>query len=107
MKKTIIYTLISASLILSSCGASKLESGTKQLRLGMSQQEVISTLGKNYKVMGAVATPDGEMETWSYSDPNIMEEQNKRIIVNIMDGRLVEWYREYIPLPPNKKKNNP
>lgn len=100
MKKGIICGFI-CLLTLLACGTSRLESGVKELELGMTKHEVISTLGKSYYIKGAAVTPEGNIETWSYSDPNVLESQSKRIIVNFADGRLVEWYREYIPTPPS------
>lgn len=103
MKKIIILA-IGCSLILASC-ASTMETGLKRIELGMTKNEVKSLLGKNYTILGAAVTHDGNMETWSYKDPNVMAEQNKRIIVNFNDDRLVEWHQEYIPVPP--KSNSP
>lgn len=93
-------------LLLSACGSTKLESGLKQIELGMTKQEVSSILGKKYTIMGSGTTPDGNMETWCYTDPNLLESNNKKIIVNFLDGRLDEWHREYIPTPPSVNNNN-
>ena len=94
MKKIIFFTLVSI-VLLSSCGATKLESGLQRIELGMTKQEIVSILGRSYIIMGAGATPDGDVETWSYHDPNVMEDPDKRIIVTFLDGRLDEWHREY------------
>lgn len=105
MKKGIICGLI-CLLALSACGTSKLESGVKELGLGMTKHEVISTLGKNYEVIGAAVTPDGNIETWKYSSWNAMTNETKKFIINFADGRLVEWHREYTPLPPSNPEHN-
>lgn len=98
--KNIIFCSILFILVLASCGSTKLESGLQKIEIGMTKEQVISILGKSYIIMGAGSSPDGNLETWSYSDPNVMEDPNKRIIVNFLDGRLDEWHREYLPPKP-------
>lgn len=105
MKKAIYFFIFSIAIFFS-CGTTKLESNLQRIELGMTKQEVSSILGKNYTIMGSGRTPDGNIETWSYTDPNIMESDNKKIIVNFLDGRLDEWHREYIPTPPAKREND-
>lgn len=108
MKKRIIqlFTLI-CLVILTSCGATKFETGLKQLQLGMSKQEVVATLGNKYKILGAGTTPEGNLETWRYIEPNLVHgESHEQIIVNFLNGRLDEWHREFLPPPLPKTNSN-
>lgn len=87
--KRILYTSI-LILVLVSCGTMNLTSKMKQVEIGMTKQELVSKLGKSYNPKGAVKTPDGTLETISYYD-NITGES---YVLNLLNGKLVEWYNE-------------
>lgn len=98
MKNRLFYLLLVLCItLLTSCVTTRFESGLQRIELGMTKQQVIHNLGNSYIIMGAVNTPDGIIETWKYSDPNLLESPNKRIIVNFLNDRLDEWHRDYIP----------
>lgn len=109
MKKKLFYTLI-ISLVLTACGATKLESNVKQIELGQTKQQVVNILGNKHEIVGATATPDGSLETWIFTDPNFLSQvqikDTKRYILNFLDGRLVEWHSEVKSVPPAKRSHD-
>lgn len=93
MKKIIRYNLLAFILTcvisLSSCGTWNLSSKMKQLELGMTKQEVIHILGNNYSTIGAIATPDGNLETVFYTGDGVTSGD---YTVRYLDGKLFEWF---------------
>ena len=109
MKKRLFRSLlcIFSIVLLFSCITTKLESGLQKLELGMTKQNVISVLGKGYKILGSGTTPDGDLETWIYTDGNVIAgSTSERIVLNFLDGRLDEWHREYLPPKPAPEPRN-
>jgi len=85
-------------LSFSSCGTMHLGSKLKNVEIGMTKKEVINILGNNYDIVAARDTPDGPFEVLRYYNATI--DGGIPYIVNFLDGRLVEWYRE-TSLPPH------
>jgi len=86
--------ILTCALSFTSCGATfNMGSRLKKLEIGMTKSEVIKILGNSYDVVGARETPDGTIEIWRYTGVN-MSDGNPTYIVNILNGRLVEWFAE-------------
>ncbi|HCO66484.1 MAG TPA: hypothetical protein DIT04_01835 [Dysgonomonas sp.] len=95
MKKVKFLTLVLmlvVSFSFSSCGTTNLGSKLKRIEIGMTKREVIDILGNTYDVIGARDTPDGALETLRYT--NITVDGPIPYIVNFLDGKLVEWFKE-------------
>lgn len=92
MKKTILSKILATGIILvaflSSCGVWNLDSKMKNLELGMTKQEVVNRIGAGYTSLGAISTPDGNLETVRYQG----SEFDRDYVVRFLDGRLVEWF---------------
>ncbi len=86
--------ILFCALSFSSCGTMNLGTKLKSVEIGMTKNEVTSILGNSYDVVAARDTPDGALEVWRYH--NVTMEGAIPYIVNFLDGRLVEWFREPI-----------
>ena len=80
--------ILFTALFLSSCGVWSLDSKVKQLRLGMTKQEVVSVLGARYTHLEAIAVPEGDLETIAYSD-NLY---GNSYTIRFLNNKLVEWF---------------
>lgn len=69
----------------------------QNIKIGMTKDEVVSTMGKTYKVMEAKQTTDGYREVLGYVDW-----QNGIYRLRLLNGKLTEW--DYI-LPPVHRHN--
>ena len=95
MKKIKIFVALAiliCSFSLSSCGTMGLGTKLKKIEIGMNKEEVTNILGTNYDVVAARETPDGALEVLRYV--NFTVDGYIPYIVNFLNGRLVEWYRE-------------
>lgn len=95
MKKVkFIVTLLILTCVFtfSSCGTMSLGTKLKNVEIGMTKKEVISVLGSSYDVVAARDTPDGTLEVWRYN--NVTIDGPIPYIVNFLDGRLVEWFKQ-------------
>ena len=90
--------VLSCALSFSSCGTMNLGTKLKSVEIGMTKQEVRNILGNGYDVVAARDTPDGALEVWRYYNATI--DGSIPYIVNFLDGKLVEWYKE-VPHPPH------
>lgn len=91
MKKILIAIVLAFTI--TACGTANLGSKMKNVEIGMTKTQLASALGNSYDTLSAVKTPEGTLETRRYwgalSDYNY--------IVNLLDGKVVEWYQESIP----------
>lgn len=88
------FTILLCCVLFISCMTTKYQSGISKLELGMTKQEVVSILGKNYTPLGAFTSPDGNVETWSYREENVMFGDQSSVIINFLNNRVDEWHRE-------------
>jgi len=78
-------TGLGAVVLLSAC--STMSDRTQDLSLGMSKQQVIKVLGKDFTTVGAQASSvNGQVEVLSYKDDN-----DGDVLVYFRDGKLVQW----------------
>ncbi|NDW17737.1 hypothetical protein D0T53_02255 [Dysgonomonas sp. 216] len=92
------------SFILASCGPS-LQSGVKDVQLGMKKQDVIGKLGKDYKVMTMTKTEQGNLEVLRYTTYTYVDDKGERKAIpssynylHFLDGVLIEMnYEEERP----------
>lgn len=74
-----------AALLLVGCAS--LDSRTQRLNLGMTKDQTVSLLGKDYKTVGARETADaGKAEVIRYDDPKYGE-----LLLYFRDNKLVQW----------------
>ncbi len=96
MRKKLNYILASSIflvVLLSSCSitsTSVLNKKMEAVKPGMSQEEVVSILGKNYTNDRMTETPEGILSTIFYAEGSVVY-----YYFYFMDNRLVEWVREY------------
>lgn len=96
------------ALALASCGSSSssIPRRAKAVELGMARQEVIAIMGKNYQPEGQASLPDRNTELISYLD-----NENKSPVAiyffRFKNGKLVEWYKEHLHIPPDPKSTIP
>lgn len=86
MKKLFFILVISLSII--SCETTNLVNKTKRLKLGMTKKELILLMGKDFKIVSASRTPDGDLEVISY---NIISEESNYIMY-LLNGKLDRWH---------------
>lgn len=68
-KKLLLFSFM--LLLLTACGVGSMISADKNIRkveLGMSKREVVSIMGKDYRVLGATVTDKGPIETIGYDN---------------------------------------
>ncbi|MCC8173107.1 MAG: hypothetical protein LIO65_01560, partial [Odoribacter sp.] len=71
------------------------DSNIKKVELEMNKQEVIDIMGKNYEVLGAEKTPNGELIEKIGYKPNQLE----RYVLIFKNGKLTIWNKEQIYTP--------
>lgn len=109
MKMGRMICAIIAICLMTSCGAFKdawnLDKNIKEVELGMSKKKVTSILGNSFTPVGAVDTPDGQIETIRY-DYSATDTYMTFYIFNFKDGKLSEWHqdKERIRRTPHDKK---
>jgi len=87
LNKFFLFILF-CTVALCSCGVWSLDSKVKQLRLGMSKQEVVNVLGTSYTHLEAIAVTEGDLETIAYSD-NLY---GNSYTIRFLNDKLVEWF---------------
>lgn len=86
LKSFLTFSVLAATLFLS-VGCSTLDSRTQKLSLGMTKEQSVSLLGKNYKTVGARETADArKTEVIRYDDAKYGE-----LLLYFRDGKLVQW----------------
>lgn len=76
---------LSAAALLSAC--STMSDKTQQLSLGMSKEQVIKVLGKEFQTVGARdSSIHGKVEVVRYKD-----DDDGELLVYFREGRLVQW----------------
>lgn len=74
-----------ATLLLGGCRS--LDSRTQKLNLGMTKDQTVTLLGKDYKTVGARETADArKAEVIRYDDPKYGE-----LLLYFRDSKLVQW----------------
>ncbi len=74
-----------AVLLLAGCRS--LDSRTQRLNLGMTKDQTVSLLGRDYKTVGARETADAsKAEVIRYDDPKYGE-----LLLYFRDNKLVQW----------------
>lgn len=91
----IIYFTAACSIIKD---AWNFEANIKKIELGMSKKEVIALVGTDYEIVGAEATPSGDIETISYIG-GIVDNYRTYYILNFENKKLVEWHKDRRKLP--------
>jgi len=75
------------------------DSNIRKVELGMSKKKVIDIMGKSYRAVGAIHTPEGDVEIIGYE--NAEEGMYK---MHILNDKLVQW--EYEKPRPSRKHHN-
>jgi len=92
MKKLLF--ILFASIIFASCATfygPNLNELSKRLELGMSRQESVSIMGKDYFIESSSQTPDGKVEILHFRSAYYQE-----YLLYFLNDELVEFHR-YIP----------
>jgi len=78
-------TGLGAVVMLAAC--TTMSERTQELSLGMSKQQVVKILGKDFTTVGAQASSlNGQVEVISYKDDN-----DGDVLIYFRDGKLVQW----------------
>ena len=87
--KKLLFTLFVVT-ILSACGNTKVyNSALKQIELGMTQEQVIGLMGKDYVVTNQSFQNNRDYVTLEYADM-----YKNHWFFNFEDNYLVKWYKE-------------
>lgn len=93
-----IFSIAIILVILSSCTASFYRKMTsremEQLELGMSKEQVIGILGKDYTISDKYTTDGIEFTTLSYREPVFEDEF---YLFTFENNKLIKWNRELSP----------
>lgn len=73
----------------STIGTVGLENKIKNLSIDMSKEEAFKVVGKNYQVMMASKTKDGNLEVLRYISPNRIS-----YLLYFINGKLIEYHEE-------------
>lgn len=96
MKQLIIFCL--TSLLLSSCSFGIFPGfnnrNMNKLELGISKEELIGHLGRNFTIAEKRIEDGQQIEVISYRNYPYESELYKFVFIN---GRLEEWYQELVP----------
>ena len=92
MKK--IIPLLIILLVLSSCASfSGMEKRVKQLELGMSKQDALNIMGKNYFIESASQTPQGKLEVLHFRSST-----SRDYLLYFTNDRLSEFHLYVSPV---------
>ncbi|MFT3994960.1 MAG: hypothetical protein QM660_11660 [Dysgonomonas sp.] len=94
--KTIFAILV--SFIFMSCGT-PLQTGMKQVQLGMNKQEVVAKLGNDYKIISMVKVDEGDLEILRYTTYGVLNPGDSAVpteyyILHFLNDKLVEMHHE-------------
>ena len=88
-----LLPLFFSALLLFSCasviGTVGLENKVKKLKIDMTQDQAFKVVGKNYQVMMASKTQDGNLEVLRYISPNRIS-----YLLYFINGKLIEFHEE-------------
>ncbi len=88
-----LLTLLFSTLLFFSCasviGTVGLENKVKKLKIDMTQEQAFKVVGKNYQVMMASKTQDGNLEVLRYISPNRIS-----YLLYFINGKLIEFHEE-------------
>ncbi len=85
MKRILLFIFFCAVLCLAGC--STLDSRTQDLKLGMTKEQTVKQLGKDYRTVGArQSSTDGAVEVIKYVDGDFGD-----LFLYFRDGKLVQW----------------
>lgn len=93
---TYLFSFVVLLFVFSSCGAilGGTDSYNKKMidvKVGMTQQEVVAILGDKYINQGVYQSPDGVLNTIYYKVPD----SYIYYYLYFLDNHLVEWVRDY------------
>lgn len=89
MGKRLIFFFLVLCIVTSCSSMSSMINADKNIRkvqLGMSKKDVVSIMGKDFRVLGATADKDGNFETIGYDNAN-----EELYVLVFSDGRLVNY----------------
>lgn len=75
-----------------------MEKRVQQLELGMTKQEVVNIMGKDYFVESVSQKPEGKLEILHFRSTYYVP-----YLVYFTDGRLTEYHRYIPPTPINQE----
>lgn len=81
--------ILATILLLASCKTSSLNNKTKHLEIGMTKKELISVMGKDFKIVSASKTPAGNSETILY---NNTPSDGRGYVMYLLNGKLDRWH---------------
>lgn len=77
-------------IFLTSCGSMasmiNADRNIRKVELGMSRNEVVSIMGKDFRVLGASRTEEGDIETIGYDNAN-----DELYLLDFLEGKLVGY----------------
>ncbi|WP_417887423.1 hypothetical protein [Zunongwangia sp.] len=94
MIKKVLLLAIAFSLISCSAFLDLDTSNMNKLQLGMTKEEVIEILGKDYAIAEKRKENGNEIEILSYQE---YFKDNKYYLFKFNNGKLENWHREIIP----------
>ena len=88
-----LFALVFSTLLFFSCasviGTVGLENKIKKLKIDMTQEQAFKVVGKNYQVMMASKTQEGNLEVLRYISPNRIS-----YLLYFINGKLIEFHEE-------------
>ena len=88
-----LFALLFSTLLFFSCasviGTVGLENKVKKLKIDMTQEQAFKVVGKNYQVMMASKTQEGNLEVLRYISPNRIS-----YLLYFINGKLIEFHEE-------------
>lgn len=98
LQKTALAALL--SIVLVSC--TTVRSGMQGVQLGMTRQEVVNKLGKDFQVVSMVQTDKGALEILRFADYTPEAGTTGHYIMHFLDGKLVESHYEDLNSRPGR-----
>lgn len=98
--KTLFFTL-AISIIFSACNSLYIntnnEKNVQNLQIGMTKDEAIEVMGKNYSIESVSQEQDGVLEIWKYDSI-----YSSPYLLHFLDGKLIFLNRFYPPVIPQQ-----
>ncbi|MDH6316685.1 hypothetical protein M2459_002432 [Parabacteroides sp. PF5-5] len=105
MIRNVLFSLFIGCLLVSCSSytdAIKADSNIRKIQLGMSKRNVISVMGKSYRSVGAIQTPDGNVEILGYTNA-----EDGMYKLHILNDKLIQWEYDKGRPPRREHHHNP
>lgn len=89
------------SIILVSCAS--VQTGVKQIQLGMTKSEVVSKMGENYQLVSMTQIQEGYLEVIRYTKYVVQDGRSvpaQHYYIQFLNGKLIELQQEDAIRPP-------